>query len=231
MFAVIKTGGKQYRVTAEDVLEVEKLDGEAGDQVIFDSVLMVGNDDTSSVGAPFVDGASVAGEIVGQKRTRTIIIFKKRRRQNSRRRNGHRQMLTSVRITDILTDGKKPSVKKAATKKPVTKTDTSEKAAEAIAAKSSTAKDEVVAKIVDDVALIGGVGPKLKETLAAAGITSLSQLADLDVAAAEKLDNDLDLKGRIIRDEWVEQAKELLAGEPPRAKTDREAAKTDSEDK
>lgn len=101
MFAVIKTGGKQYRVSPGDELKIETVAGGAGDAVSFDDVLMVGEGDDMSVGAPLVSGASVKGEIVDQVRTRKIIIFKKRRRQNSRRRNGHRQALTLVRITDI----------------------------------------------------------------------------------------------------------------------------------
>jgi large subunit ribosomal protein L21 len=104
MFAVIKTGGKQYRVAADQTLEVEKLAGEAGETVTFGEVLMLGGDEPQ-VGAPLVAGASVIGEIIGQKRGRKIIIFKKRRRQNSRRRNGHRQDFTLVRITDILAGG------------------------------------------------------------------------------------------------------------------------------
>lgn len=244
MFAVIKTGGKQYRVSADDVLKIEKLDGAAGDQVVFDSVLMVGGDDGATIGTPFVQGASVAGEILDQQRSRTVIVFKKRRRKNSRRRNGHRQMLTSVRITDILTDGKKPAAKKAAPKKTPAKADeskekaTAPKKAEAKSAdkpaedtETKASKSTKATEIVDDVALIGGVGPKLKETLGEAGITSLKQIAELDDAAAEKLDTDLNLRGRIARDEWIEQAKELLAGKPPRAKADREAAEAEKEDK
>lgn len=101
MYAVIKTGGKQYRVAADDVLEFERLDGEAGAKVEFPDVLMVGEGESVKVGAPLVDGAKVVGEIVEQKRGRKIIIFKKRRRKNSRRKNGHRQDLTKVRITEI----------------------------------------------------------------------------------------------------------------------------------
>ena len=111
MFAVIKTGGKQYRVSANDVLQVEKVAGEAGDKVQFNEVLMV--DET--IGAPLVEGASVAAEVVEQGRARKVIAFKKRRRQNSKRKRGHRQHLTTVRITEILTGGAKP--KKAAAKK------------------------------------------------------------------------------------------------------------------
>ena len=103
MFAVIKTGGKQYRVAANDTLEVEKIAGEAGDTIAFEEVLMLGGE-APKVGAPLVSGAAVLAEIVEQKRGKKVIIFKKRRRQNSRRKNGHRQEFTLVRITDILAD-------------------------------------------------------------------------------------------------------------------------------
>jgi len=103
MFAVIKTGGKQHRVVANEILEIEKLDGEVGDAVTFSEVLMLGGD-APKVGAPLIEGASVTAEIVEQGRGRKIIIFKKRRRQNSRRRNGHRQHFTRVRITGIAGD-------------------------------------------------------------------------------------------------------------------------------
>lgn len=101
MFAVIRTGGKQYRVAENDVIRVEKLEAEAGSDVTFDQVLMVGGDGESKVGAPLVDGASVTAELVEQMRDKKVIIFKKRRRQNSRRKNGHRQHLSVVRIKSI----------------------------------------------------------------------------------------------------------------------------------
>jgi large subunit ribosomal protein L21 len=104
MFAVIKTGGKQYRVTAKDLLKVEKVDGEAGQTIKFAEVLMVGGD-TVTIGTPTVTGASVAAEVVEQGRGPKVIAFKKRRRKNSRRKRGHRQELTTVRITEILTGG------------------------------------------------------------------------------------------------------------------------------
>lgn len=114
MFAVIKTGGKQYRVAQNDIIRVEKLPAEAGDIIELGAVLMVGNADTVSVGAPFVAGATVAAEVLEQGRAAKIIVFKKKRRQNYRRRNGHRQHETVLRVTEILTDGKKPSATKAA---------------------------------------------------------------------------------------------------------------------
>jgi large subunit ribosomal protein L21 len=108
MFAVIKTGGKQYRVVAEDVLRVDRLEGEPGTVVEFAEVLVVGGD-TPVVGAPTVAGATVAGELLDQVRGPKVIAFKKRRRKNSRRRRGHRQEYSLVRITEILTEGRKPS--------------------------------------------------------------------------------------------------------------------------
>jgi large subunit ribosomal protein L21 len=108
MFAVIRTGGKQYRVVAEDVLKVDKVKGEPGEIVEFPEVLVVGGDNLA-VGSPTVAGATVAAEVVEQGRGRKIIAFKKRRRKNSRRKRGHRQEFTLIRITEILTDGKKPS--------------------------------------------------------------------------------------------------------------------------
>lgn len=116
MFAVIKTGGKQYRVAQNDVIRVEKLVAEAGDIVELGNVLMVSGEGGSSVGAPFVAGATVAAEVLEQGRGKKIIIFKKKRRQNYRRHNGHRQHETVLRVTEILTDGKKPSKTKATPK-------------------------------------------------------------------------------------------------------------------
>jgi large subunit ribosomal protein L21 len=108
MFAVFKTGGKQYRVAAEDVIKVGKVKGEPGEIVEFGEVLVVGGD-SLSLGAPTVTGATVAAEVLEQARGPKIIAFKKRRRKNSRRKIGHRQEFTLLRITEILTDGKKPS--------------------------------------------------------------------------------------------------------------------------
>jgi large subunit ribosomal protein L21 len=100
-YAVIKTGGKQYRVAANDVITIEKLEGDAGAKVEFKDVLMVGGDAGVKIGTPVVSGAKVAGEIVEQTRGPKVIAFKKRRRKNSRRKRGHRQDLTTVKITSI----------------------------------------------------------------------------------------------------------------------------------
>ncbi|HML13321.1 MAG TPA: 50S ribosomal protein L21 [Xanthobacteraceae bacterium] len=108
MFAVIKTGGKQYRVAEKDVITIDKVTGAPGDVVEFAEVLLLGGDNVV-VGTPTVAGASVAGEVVEQTRDAKVIAFKKRRRKNSRRKRGHRQELSVIRITEILTDGRKPT--------------------------------------------------------------------------------------------------------------------------
>lgn len=101
MYAVIKTGGKQYRVQKDDILEVELLDAKKGDTVTLDEVLLVGSEGNAKIGTPTVAGASVKAEVVDQIRGDKVIVFKKKRRQNYRRKNGHRQSLTVVKITDI----------------------------------------------------------------------------------------------------------------------------------
>ena len=112
MFAVIRTGGKQYRVAAEDVIKIEKVAGDPGEIVQFGEVLLVGGDNVA-IGAPTVAGASVAAEVLEQGRGPKVIAFKKRRRKNSRRKRGHRQEFILVRITEILTEGRKPSPRAA----------------------------------------------------------------------------------------------------------------------
>lgn len=107
--AVIRTGGKQYRVAANDVIKVERLAGEAGDQIVFGEVLSVTGGEGDGVGAPLVSGASVAARVIAQDRTEKVIIFKKKRRHNYRRTKGHRQHLTVLRIEEILVGGAKPS--------------------------------------------------------------------------------------------------------------------------
>jgi large subunit ribosomal protein L21 len=100
-YAVIRTGGKQYRVTPGDVLRVERLGGEVGAAVEFTEVLLTGGDDAVRIGTPLLEGVRVRGEIVGQGRDRKILVYKKKRRKNYRRRRGHRQSVTSVRVTEI----------------------------------------------------------------------------------------------------------------------------------
>lgn len=146
MFAVIRTGGKQYRVAPNDIIEIEKIAGEPGDIVALDEVILLGGEGGPKTGSPTIAGASVAAEVIEQKRADKIIVFKKKRRQGYRRTAGHRQMLTALRITEILTDGKKPSkaAAKPAPKKAETKPE-EKKAAAKPEAKKAEAKPEAKA--------------------------------------------------------------------------------------
>ena len=220
MFAVIKTGGKQFRVAANDRITVAKIEGNPGDTVAFGSVLMLTDGEKSTIGAPFLGDITVAGEIVEQARGEKVIAFKKRRRQNSKRKRGFRAELTVVRITDILTGGKKPEMKKGAAA-PVALKAGSE-AVKGKAAPKAAKAEKAEGLDASNLSLISGVGPTIEKKLRAAGITSWNDIAawsDEDVA---KWDEELKLRGRATREEWVVQAKELLAGKPPRAKADQE---------
>ncbi len=137
MFAVIKTGAKQYKVAVGDVIKVEKLDGEAGSSVSLDNVLMVGDDKGVKVGTPAVSGTVVTAEILEQARAAKIIVFKKKRRQNYRRKAGHRQEQTVLRITDI---GKGTAEKKAAPKKVAAKAEEKKEAPKKAAPKKAAVK-------------------------------------------------------------------------------------------
>jgi large subunit ribosomal protein L21 len=214
MFAVIKTGGKQYRVAANDVLKIEKLEGQVGDFVQIGEVLAHGEGDNATFGAPFVDGATVSAEIVAQGKNRTVIAFKKRRRQNSRRKIGHRQLLTTVRIDEILIGGAKPSKTSAA--KAEAKADTAEEAApKAKKAKAEAAPAAVAAPLFsapsgepDDLTVIKGIGPVAAGQLKEQGITTFAQLAALTDADIAKIDEHMPFSADQIND-WKAQAKDL----------------------
>ncbi len=209
MFAVIKTGGKQYKVAEGDMIVVEKLDVADGGAVTFDTVLMVGEGASVAVGAPTVAGATVTGEVARQTRGPKIITRKKRQRQTYRRTIGHRQDLTEVTITGISTDGK-ASTKKAAAKKEVAPT-----AASAEAAPATKPSVDARGRITgfdgkpDNLKKISGVGPVLEKKLHEAGIYFFWQVAALSPAQIEELENDMSFPGRITRDEWVKQAAEF----------------------
>ncbi len=151
MFAVVKTGGKQYHVAKDDVIRVEKLDAEAGATVALHDVLLIDADGAQTVGTPTIEGAAVEAEVVDQLRDKKVLIFKKKRRQNYRRRRGHRQNLTVLKITGIVASGAtKPAeadaapapAKKAAAKKAISKKATAKKAT----AKKATAKKAAAKK-------------------------------------------------------------------------------------
>ena len=199
MYAVVKTGGKQYRVAVGDKLKVESIDAQEGDKVTLDEVLMIGDGDKLQVGTPTLD-ASVEATVLSNGRGKKLRIVKFRRRQNSRTRTGHRQNFTEIEITAI---GGKGSAKKATPKK----AEAPKKAAPKKAAPKKAAKSEA-----DDLTRISGVGPVIVGKLEALGITTFQQVADFTADDIARIDGELNFKGRIDRDEWVKQAKEFLKG-------------------
>ena len=247
MFAVLKTGGKQYRVESGDVLRVEKIAAEAGETVQFNDVLMVG----SNVGAPLVADAGVQAEVIDQiKGDKTINFVKRRRKHSSKRTKGHRQQLTLVRITDILEKGADKSGVKAALNgtgfmsasmieraanpgmpasdkaaaaaerasapkkaaKPASKKAEAKPAAEKKApAKKAAPKKAAKADGADDLTRISGIGPVIVGKLHDLGVTTFAQIAAWTPEDVAAMDEKLNFKGRIDRDEWLKQAAEFAS--------------------
>lgn len=223
MFAVLKTGGKQYKVASGDVLRVEKLAAVAGDKIQFNEILMVG----STVGTPFVEGAGVQAEVIDQiKGVKTVNFVKRRRKHGSQRKKGHRQQLTLVRIADILEQGAdKSGVMAAVSGAGITTVTgakgapTSKKAAAAAERASAPKAEKPKAKAApaaaagsDDLKALSGVGPALEKKLHAAGVTSFAQIAAWTEADVAAMDEQLSFKGRIDREGWIAQAAELAKG-------------------
>ena len=218
MFAVLKTGGKQYRVQAGDVLRVEKLAADAGETIQFNEVLMLGGD-SPVVGAPFVDDAAVQAEVIDQiKGDKTINFVRRRRKHSSKRTKGHRQQLTLLRVTDILADGAgKSGVKAAMGAGSVSGAAVAAAApkAETRAAPKAAPKAKAEAKAApatdgaDDLKKLSGVGPALEKKLHEAGVTTFAQIAAWTDADVAEMDEKLSFKGRIEREDWIAQAKEL----------------------
>lgn len=255
MFAVIKTGGKQYKVHAGDKLRVEKLAAEAGESVQFNEILMLGGD-TTTVGAPMIAGAAVQATVIDQVKGEKLIHFVKRRRKHSSKRTkGHRQKLTLIEITEILAKGGEKTGVKAAmgsgsvtagaavaaaavptkkAKKAETPAAAAEKPAKASAAKKAAPKKakaeaapvaaeagagsrpanlltEARGGQPDDLKKISGVGPKLEGTLHSIGVFHFDQIKDWGPAEIAYMDDKLSFKGRIERDNWIEQATAFAA--------------------
>jgi len=203
MFAVLKTGGKQYKVQQGDMLRVEKLAADAGETVQFNDILMLGGE-TTVVGAPLVEGAGVQAQVVDQIKGEKLIHFVKRRRKHSSQRTkGHRQKLTLIKVTEILSSGADKSGVKAAV-------GAGSVVASAPAAPKAAkpAKTEAPAG-ADDLKKLSGVGPALEKKLHEAGITTFAQIAAWTDADVAEIDTQLSFKGRIEREGWIAQAKEL----------------------
>lgn len=210
MFAVLKTGGKQYKVQAGDILRVEKLAADAGEKIQFNEVLMLGGDKTV-VGAPLVDGAAVQADVIEQIKGDKLIKFVKRRRKHSSKRTvGHRQKLTLIRVTDILAAGAdKSGVKAAIGSGSVSAAAVAAAPAAKKAAPKKAAPKAAAVEGADDLKKLSGVGPALEKKLLEAGVTTFAQIAAWGEAEIAEFDEKLSFKGRIEREGWVAQAAEL----------------------
>lgn len=212
MFAVLKTGGKQYKVQNGDVLRIEKIAADAGETVQFNDILMLGGD-KATVGTPLIEGAAVQAEVIDQiKGEKTINFVKRRRKHGSQRTKGHRQKLTLVRVTEILSKGAEKSGVKAAVGKIATAAATAPKAATVkAAATKAKAAPAAASGAGDDLTQLSGVGPALLKKLNAAGITTFAQIAAWTEADVAEFDEKLSFKGRIEREGWIAQAEELAS--------------------
>ncbi len=258
MFAVIKTGGKQYKVHSGDMLRVERLAADAGETVLFNEVLMLGGD-SPKVGVPLVKDAGVEAEVVDQIKGEKVIHFVKRRRKHSSKRTkGHRQKLTLIKIGDILASGagkskakaaigtgsvsaaavaameeksygvnltgRGESAKQAKAGKGAAKVAAPKKADKAApkakvaapkaekAEKAAPAKAKKADKGGDDLSQISGVGPVIVKKLHGEGVTTFAQIAKWTDADVEAIEEKLSFKGRVGREDWIAQAKELAKG-------------------
>ncbi|MCC5992311.1 MAG: 50S ribosomal protein L21 [Rhodobacteraceae bacterium] len=239
MFAVLKTGGKQYRVQAGDVLRVERIAAQAGEKVQFNEILMIGGD-SPVIGTPTVEGAGVQAEVIDQIKADKVIHFVKRRRKHSSQRTkGHRQKLTLVKVTDILATGadatgvkeaigtgsvsgfaieaaapakaEKPAKAAKPAKPAKAKAEAEAPAAEAAGTKPANLLTEPRDGKPDDLKKISGVGPKLESLLNQNGVFHFDQIAAWTPEEIAYMDDQLSFKGRIERDGWIDQAKQFAA--------------------
>lgn len=201
-YAVIAAGGKQHRVQEGEVLRVEKIEEAPGAQLDIHDVLMIGGAGSTLIGQPKVDGAKVTAEVLSHGRADKVQIIKFRRRKHHMKRQGHRQWFTELKITGIVASGaaapkaeSKPAAKKPAAPK------------KAPAKKSAPAADGAKDAIID----ISGIGPVIVDKLEAMGITRFEQIASWTAEDVERIDAELNFRGRIEREKWIEQAKEFMA--------------------
>ena len=195
MYAIVEIAGHQFKVEKDQRVFVNRLQTEEGKKVSFDNVLLIGDGDNVTVGAPAIDGAQVGAKVLKHLKGDKVIVFKKKRRKGYRVKNGHRQSLTEIVIESIAASG----AKKSAPKKEVKKTEPKvEVKAAAPKAKKSTDK-------ADDLKKVEGIGPKIASTLADAGITTFAELSKTDAAKISEII--AGVRGNHVTDTWPAQAK------------------------
>ena len=204
MYAIVEIAGQQFKVVKDQKVFVHRLQTEEGKQVAFDNVLLIGDGDNVTVGAPAIDGAQVGAKVLKHLKGDKVIVFKKKRRKGYRKKNGHRQSLTEIVIESIAASGAKKAAPVKAEKKVEAKVEVAAPKAEAKpAAKKATAK-------ADDLKKVEGIGPKIAETLNAAGITTFADLAKTDAAKISEII--AEVRGNHVTDTWPAQPKLAAEG-------------------
>lgn len=188
MYAIVEIAGQQFKVEKDQKVFVHRLQTEEGKQIAFDNVLLIGDGDNITVGAPAIDGAQVGAKVIKHLKGDKVIVFKKKRRKGYRVKNGHRQSLTEIIIESIAASGAKKASPAKAEKKAEPKAETKKAAAPK----------------ADDLKRIEGIGPKIADTLAEAGITTFAQLAKTDAAKIAEII--ADVRGNHVTETWPTQA-------------------------
>ncbi|MFT5735723.1 MAG: large subunit ribosomal protein L21 [Maribacter sp.] len=208
MYAIVEMAGQQFKVAKDQKVYVHRLQTEEGKKVTFDNVLLLDDGTNVTIGAPAIDGAAVEAKVIKHLRGDKVIVFHKKRRKGYRKKNGHRQSLTEIVIESIVAKGAKKS-KAAEPKKAAPKTEVAPKA---VAPKKEVAPKKAVAPKAtkaDDLKKVEGIGPKIAETLSAAGITTFAELAKAKPVKISEII--ADVRGNHVTDTWPAQAK--MAGE------------------
>ena len=200
MYAIVEIAGQQFKVVKDQKVFVHRLQTQEAKQVAFDNVLLIGDGDKVTVGAPAIDGAQVGAKVLKHLKGDKVIVFKKKRRKGYRKKNGHRQSLTEIVIESIAASG----AKKVAPAKAEKKVEVASPKAEA----KPVAKK--VAGKADDLKKVEGIGPKIAETLVAAGITTFAELAKIDAAKISEII--AEVRGNHVTDTWPAQAKLAAEG-------------------
>ncbi len=198
MYAIVEIAGQQFKVAKDQKVFVNRLSTEEGKKVDFDNVLLIGDGDNVTIGAPAIDGAQVGAKVLKHLKGDKVIVFKKKRRKGYRKKNGHRQSLTEIVIESITASGAKKATAKKATPKAEAKKE------EAPKAKSKKAAPKKTASKGDDLKKIEGIGPKIAETLNEAGITTFNELATTDAAKIAEIISGV--RGNHVTDTWPKQA-------------------------
>ena len=210
MYAIVEIAGQQFKVAKDQKVFVHRLSTDEGKKVSFDNVLLIGDGDNVTIGAPAIDGAQVGAKVLRHLKGDKVIVFKKKRRKGYRVKNGHRQSLSEIVIENIVASGAKKAVPKKETKKaePKAKAAAPKKEAAKPAAKKAPAK-KATAK-ADDLKKIEEIGPKIAQTLTDAGVATFAQLAKTDAAKISEII--AGVRGNHVTDTWPKQAEMAAAG-------------------